>query len=186
MKFLRDYEIFGKPILKAFIVILFWYVIFTILCIVLFLTTDGFNNDKNAELYDKIVDAIYYSTTTFSTIGYGDISPVKSWSKILTSIVQFIIIFITYNVVVEQNKNNIQHAFDEEHKLQGIVDLMQKNNNTNLDNIENISEEKQRWRDIGKNIIIKNQVKKANEIIKNIEENDKISYGKNIIVPINE
>jgi hypothetical protein len=40
----------------------------------------------------------------------GDISPNKAWSRIMVSCMQFIVIFITFNVVVEQN-TSITKAF---------------------------------------------------------------------------
>jgi len=187
MDFLRDYEIFGKSILRAFIVILSWYAIFTILCVIFFLTTDGFNNNKDVKWYDKIIDAIYYSTTTFSTIGYGDISPVKSWSKLLTAGAQFILIFITFNVVVEQNKKNIKQVFDDENKLQGIVEIMKSNNNQQIDSLDILSKEKQKWREIGKKIIINNQVNKAKDIINNVESDSRIKNRRMAqIIPVSE
>ena len=134
-KYLRDYEFLGRPIVRAFVVIFLWYVIFCIICIILFINTDGFNNNKDTTTYNKIIDAIYFCSTSFSTIGYGDISPVKAWSKLLTSFIQVVIIFVTFNVVVEQNKTSINNAFDNEHKIKEIVNFMKKNDKLENDKV---------------------------------------------------
>lgn len=59
--------------------------------------SDAFNNDKESYILEKIVDGMYFSTTTVSTSGYGDILPVTTWSKVFV-IVQHILLI---SLVVE-------------------------------------------------------------------------------------
>lgn len=83
---------FGKILLIFFIVI-------TILHIILFNKTDLFNNDKTKSTEEKTLDAIYFTTTSLSTIGYGDMYPVKPWGKILIIFEQIFLIVLSYEAI---------------------------------------------------------------------------------------
>jgi len=77
-----------------------------VLNILLMVFTVAFNNTTNRS-YDKdnnfiitphweeIANGLYFTTTTFSTVGYGDLSPIQWWSKCIISIEQIIIIYLS-------------------------------------------------------------------------------------------
>ena len=59
--------------------------------------------------YETAVDCFYYSVTTISTLGFGDIHPITPVAKILTScevITGFILIVLSLGSVIGGNKEN--------------------------------------------------------------------------------
>lgn len=78
--------------LKIIIIVL---VLFTLLYMILFNTTEGFNNRKT-NILETCIDGVYFSTTTIATIGYGDIVPIKYWSKFIVSLEHILLIYLTY------------------------------------------------------------------------------------------
>lgn len=74
------------------------YVLSTILVLSLIIyfhindSSDWFGIKKDI----SYLDSLYYTTTTFSTVGYGDITPKSSRAKILTIIIIFGLIFNIY------------------------------------------------------------------------------------------
>ena len=79
--------------------IAFIFLIYTIVYIILFINTDNLFNvttDKTGKSNAEVaMDAIYFSTTTSSTIGYGDILPIHWGSKLLVSTHQMMLLLIT-------------------------------------------------------------------------------------------
>ena len=49
--------------------------------------------------FDRCVDALYFSTTQLSTIGYGDITPKQKFSKIYCSIIHILIIGLSFRFI---------------------------------------------------------------------------------------
>lgn len=83
------------------------FIVYTIIYIIIFLFYDHLfsNNYDHIDKYDSnnvrkkitseiIIDAIYFSTTTSATVGYGDIYPIHWTSKLLVSSHQLILIFV--------------------------------------------------------------------------------------------
>ena len=68
-----------------------------VLNVLLMVNTDGFSNVSNKES-NKVLDGIYFSST-ISTVGYGDIYPVKNWSKCIVILEQLLIMYITINAI---------------------------------------------------------------------------------------
>ena len=87
--------------------IIFFYAIIYFICFTYF--KDGFNitnnslvdksNDKNKNNYsNNIINSIYYSFVTQSTIGYGDIYPIKWWSKLIVITQIILVLTAVFNV----------------------------------------------------------------------------------------
>ena len=53
---------------------------------------NGLENEKN-EVLTKAMNRLYFISTSFSTCGYGDISPKTMIAKIVVSTMQFLLIF---------------------------------------------------------------------------------------------
>ena len=53
---------------------------------------NGLENEKN-EVFTKAMNRLYFISTSFSTCGYGDISPKTMIAKIVVSTMQFLLIF---------------------------------------------------------------------------------------------
>lgn len=53
---------------------------------------NGLENEKN-EVFTKAMNRLYFISTSFSTCGYGDISPKTMIAKIMVSTMQFLLIF---------------------------------------------------------------------------------------------
>jgi hypothetical protein len=83
------------------------FLVYTIIYILLFLFYNHLfsNNYDYIDKYDSnnirqkttgeiITDAIYFSTTTSATVGYGDIYPIHWTSKMLVSSHHLILIFV--------------------------------------------------------------------------------------------
>jgi hypothetical protein len=57
---------------------------------------NNMNNEENIEqsLVDYIFNRIYFVMTTFSTTGFGDISPVSKYAKICTMLLQLSVVIM--------------------------------------------------------------------------------------------
>lgn len=78
---------------KVYIIALI-IVVFT--CIFTCFDNNHFNYNGNmqpeTDFIDRIIDRLYFTTITSSTIGYGDITPRTNITKIITLIMVFIMI----------------------------------------------------------------------------------------------
>ena len=52
-------------------------------------------NYKSLSVTERVIDGVYFTTTTFSSVGYGDISPIHPASKLLVAMEQLFLLFIT-------------------------------------------------------------------------------------------
>lgn len=84
-------KITGKIFISYIIIIL-------IINVVLFTMTDLFNNNKNSSICDQIIDGVYFTTSTISSVGYGDITPKKPLSKIIISMEQIMLIYFSFDI----------------------------------------------------------------------------------------
>lgn len=64
-----------------------WACFFHCLCIVR--ENNWISGDLNLDTWDSYVDALYWSITTFISVGYGDITPRRTLEKLLVSIFMF-------------------------------------------------------------------------------------------------
>lgn len=59
--------------------------------------------------------------------------------------------YITFNIVMEINKNNIIDVIENESKIQNVVDLL-KTNKSNIINSNNLTENALKWRNAAKKL----------------------------------
>lgn len=88
--------------LKHFSFIFGFIILFSIIYTIACPTTDHWKGITEAEditLFDKFFNRLYFSLTTMTTIGYGDITPVSKRARsivllqMLTFVIKLIIIF---------------------------------------------------------------------------------------------
>ena len=97
------FKYIGFPITN-FIIILFFAFFYYLLK-----GNDHFNGLDETSTF---IDALYFSFTTYSTVGYGDISPKSKFAKILVMLQQTIVLFELasnfYNMVFEKKISKFQ------------------------------------------------------------------------------
>ena len=77
---------------KAILFVLSTIIIFT--CILCLFDKTHFNGiDEDESLSTLIFNRFYFVTSSFSTVGYGDVSPKSKTTKLIVVILQLIIIF---------------------------------------------------------------------------------------------
>lgn len=70
-----------KPLVKVLICVI---IIFIFIHAILFQYTELYNNKKELNRGEKFMDALYFTTTLYSSVGFGDITPQHWFSKLLT------------------------------------------------------------------------------------------------------
>ncbi len=96
-----------KHLVRSFFVV---FIVFTLINAFVFYYVDdnkAFNN-KKTDKTGAFVDGLYFTITTISTVGFGDICPQKNWSKIYTVFMQLTTLFLG------------AHLFETTSKLQYI------------------------------------------------------------------
>ena len=75
--------------------------------------------EKNNELFENVINSIYFSVTTFSTVGFGDISTNTSfmskitiWSMLFILIAYEIFNYDIYDDTEYKNSNKFKHFFE--------------------------------------------------------------------------
>ena len=85
----------GKKIFAFLLIILVLHILIFIISDSFYDTTDG----KEISIFQRCIDGIYFTTTTVSTIGYGDITP-KHWTaKLLMSLEQIMLIYLSIDEI---------------------------------------------------------------------------------------
>lgn len=75
-----------------------------------YLVTTG-HMSSSANGVDGVVDALYFSTTTMSTIGYGDILPVTNTAKLAVAFQQMFMIGLGWGLLaVSCSDNSLAHV----------------------------------------------------------------------------
>ena len=80
--------------------------IFVVLILLLIVNTILFHNDHfttpaSDSISSNIINGFYFTSTQFSTVGYGDISPKTHLAKFVCTVAQFIIVFLSLNIANE-------------------------------------------------------------------------------------
>jgi hypothetical protein len=86
-------------ILKIKVLILYLLICFVINAY-LFVKTDWFNNNKDVSTFEKIIDSIYYSLTSASSAGFGDIHAIHMYSRIIVSIQLLGLILLSFDIFI--------------------------------------------------------------------------------------
>jgi hypothetical protein len=119
----------------------FKYLIVYVLCLIilnwiLMASTDSFNktSDKSDDYkygwnFNTLIDSIYFTFTTLTSVGYGDISPNTNFTKFVVSMEQLGMLFITFSVSQQQQMKDISetlHNFtpEQEKSLIKTIDLL--------------------------------------------------------------
>lgn len=81
--------------IKNFSIIIGILIVFAVIYTIACPTTDhwkGLNNINDATLFDKFFNRLYFSLTTMTTIGYGDITPDSKTARSIVLLQMFTII----------------------------------------------------------------------------------------------
>ena len=62
---------------------------------------NGFDEKEDADNTQKVLNRLYFTMTTFSSTGYGDVSPNSMQVKIITMILQFILVIAMLGGILE-------------------------------------------------------------------------------------
>ena len=91
-----------KRILKLSIIAIIIILFFTI--VLMFFDDSnfrGFNEDGTESIHIKFFNRLYFTMTTFSSTGYGDISPKSIGVKIISMILQFALVIVLLGGIFE-------------------------------------------------------------------------------------
>lgn len=91
-------------ILKTIISIILIVITFAILYTLFFSCSDswkGLDSENDETLGQKFMNRLYFSMTTLSTVGYGDISPKSNWARLLVMIQMGLVLINVIELVTE-------------------------------------------------------------------------------------
>ena len=118
INFIKKFSIFLQQhfLLSLLIVIVICIIINTIIFIFDDIENPHFNRnyniinengkDKKIYLSSPFIDATHFTFTTFSTVGYGDITPKTSIAKSWTNVMMFVVIVMTLKLFEYNSSNN--------------------------------------------------------------------------------
>lgn len=96
-------------------------IIFIIIHIIYFnVSPESFGIDPEKDFSEKSVDAIYFTFTTFSTVGYGDILPLTSAAKMLVGLEHLLVLYLTFGVVGQAVEKTLTASTGECRSFDGI------------------------------------------------------------------
>ena len=84
-----------KQNLKTFSLLIGFIIIFAVIYTIACPTTDhwkGLTEANDKTLFDKFFNRLYFSLTTMTTIGYGDIAPVSKTARSIVMLQMFIFV----------------------------------------------------------------------------------------------
>ena len=84
-----------KQNLKTFSLLIGLIIIFAVIYTIACPTTDhwkGLTEENDKTLFDKFFNRFYFSLTTMTTIGYGDIAPVSKTARSIVLLQMFIFV----------------------------------------------------------------------------------------------
>src|SRR5699024_7240595 len=99
------WRLIGKRILMAVIAL-------TLAAVVVYLDRDGYEGGGGADGRLTFIDALYYSSVSLSTTGYGDITPATQQARVINTVLitplrlLFLILLVgtTLSVLTEQSR----------------------------------------------------------------------------------
>ena len=62
---------------------------------------NGIEEDKDSNIIDKFFNRLYFTSISFSTIGYGDISPKSFKLRLITILFSFIVLIELHSFIVD-------------------------------------------------------------------------------------
>lgn len=65
----------------------------------LILVSSGATNSSATTAKDKVVDSVYFTTTTMSSVGYGDILPTTNLAKVCVSMEHLIVLAFGFGII---------------------------------------------------------------------------------------
>lgn len=89
------------------------YMVFFIMYYIMLRTSSDkhFNNpNADSKKQSYLLDAMYYTTTTHTTVGYGDFTPKSRAARFITQIHQVIVFLITTEIMFNNTQNDIIEA----------------------------------------------------------------------------
>jgi len=81
--------------IQKFSIIIGFIILFAIIYTIACPTTDhwkGLTDDNDKTMFDKFFNRLYFSLTTMTTIGYGDISPLSKTARSIVLLQMFIFV----------------------------------------------------------------------------------------------
>lgn len=102
MNFSHIFKKHEKRLLKLSILAIIIILIFTI--ILMFFDDSnfrGFNENESENIYIKFINRLYFTMTTISSTGYGDVSPKSISIKIISMILQFALVIVLLGGIFE-------------------------------------------------------------------------------------
>ena len=61
---------------------------------------NGINENDDKNLFNKLISRLYFTTTTLSSVGYGDISPKTNINRLITIILHIIVLITIIEYIV--------------------------------------------------------------------------------------
>lgn len=98
-------------------------------------------NNKRIKQYTSstFTDTLHYVLTTFSTVGYGDITPISSNAKIWTNIMQLVVIIITlklFDYISSDDSVTLQYLIKRIQNMSSEITNLERENLELKHNIE--------------------------------------------------
>jgi voltage-gated potassium channel Kch len=89
-------------LLEFFQIINFFAVLYSL---ILVFDHNGIVGMDTANAYTIYIDMVYFSTVTFTTLGYGDIVPINPFAKVTVILEVFLFVIVISLIVVNMSKH---------------------------------------------------------------------------------
>ena len=108
----------------AYLTLFNFVLVFIFACIYYFIREqfNGLNKDSS------FLDCIYYSSTTMSSVGYGDIFPITNTSKIMVVIQQFLVLIGIAALVIDTDESPVNCNINNENNIRPINSIFEQQN----------------------------------------------------------
>lgn len=101
-----------RPVVKAVELLVYSLLIFMVLFAAIAIQLDNFTPGSYSESLSK-VDAFYFSVTTLATVGFGDITPVTTTARIVTTIQMLgnlVLLGIAFRLLTQEVEHHVRQA----------------------------------------------------------------------------